>query len=142
HAWVPGTTLNLHSGRVSDAFFPRLFEIIAEVHRRGVAYVDLAKDENIVVEEGTGLPHLIDFQVCVDFAGRGPLRRWLGRRLQREDLYHLEKHLRRYRPDLAATLTFGHDRKTRLSRAHATVVKKPYNWLMRRVLGLQRGRPR
>lgn len=142
HEWIPGVTLNVHSGRVADDFFPRLVGIVRAVHARGVAYVDLAKDENIVVEEGTGRPYLIDFQVSVDFANRWWWRRAVGRRLQREDLYHLEKHVRRYRPDLASIVETGARRKSFLNRAHGVVVKKPYNWVMRRLLGLPRGRPR
>jgi hypothetical protein len=142
HEWIPGVTLNVFSGRVGDDFFPRLIEIVRLVHARDVAYVDLAKDENIVVEEGTGRPHLIDFQVSVDFGGRSRARRWVGRRLQREDLYHLEKHVRRYRPDLAALVATGAREKSFLNRVHGVVVKKPYNWVMRRLLRLPRGRPR
>lgn len=142
HEWIPGVTLNVFQGRVGDEFFPRLAEIVRHVHARGVAYVDLAKDENIVVEEGTGRPYLIDFQVSVDFGESGFLRRAAGRRLQREDLYHLEKHVRRYRPDLAGRVATGAREKSLLNRLHRAIVKKPYNWVMRRLLGLPRGRPR
>ncbi len=142
HEWIPGDTLNVHPGRVGDDFFPRLLAIVRAVHARGVAYVDLAKDENIVVEEKTGRPHLIDFQVSLDFGGSAGPRRWAGLLLQREDLFHLEKHVRRYRPDLAGRITTGARRKSVLNRLHGTFVKRPYNILMRRVLGLDRGRPR
>jgi hypothetical protein len=87
--------------RVGDDFFPRLTAILAEVHRRGIAHVDLHKRENILVDEAGG-PHLIDFQISWGSpAGRlaaaccGPLLALL----QRCDDYHLLKHRLRLRPD-------------------------------------------
>ena len=87
--------------RVGDEFFPRLTAILAEVHRRGIAHVDLHKRENILVDEG-GRPHLIDFQISwgrpagrLAAASSGPLLALL----QRCDDYHLLKHRLRLRPD-------------------------------------------
>jgi hypothetical protein len=87
--------------RVGPDFFPRLAAILAEVHRRGIAHVDLHKRENILVDEAGG-PHLIDFQISWGLpAGRiaAAVGRPLLSVLQRCDDYHLLKHRIRLRPD-------------------------------------------
>jgi hypothetical protein len=95
HAYVEGRPLE--KGKpVPDRFFHNLTELLLELHRRGIAYVDTNKPQNILLGDD-GLPHLIDFQISFD-RNRFPTR-WLLRRLQREDLYHLLKHRRRMRPD-------------------------------------------
>ena len=102
HEWIEGWPL-LPGERVGDGFFPRLRAILDEVHLRDAAYVDLNKRENILVGPD-GLPRLIDFQLLFSIApgrpiGGGPMSRWLLRRLQEADLYHLAKHWHRHRPD-------------------------------------------
>lgn len=93
--YVPGAPLTRRSP-VGREFFRRLRRLMDELHGRGMAYVDLEKAENILVGED-GRPHLIDFQVA--FAGRS---RWLLRRLQEADDYHVRKHMRRVmKPDLS-----------------------------------------
>ncbi|MFM8706213.1 MAG: hypothetical protein ACKOHG_20600 [Planctomycetia bacterium] len=86
---------------VDDAFFPRLRRLLAEVHRRDVAHVDLHKRENILVADD-GRPFLIDFQISFAlprFPLIGPLLRPLLTVLQRSDDYHLLKHQIKHRPD-------------------------------------------
>ena len=87
--------------RVAAEFFPRLTAILAEVHGRGIAHVDLHKRENILVDEA-GRPHLIDFQISWGLPA-GRLAAAVGRPLlavlQRCDDYHLLKHRVRLRPD-------------------------------------------
>ncbi len=101
HAFVPGHPLRRYE-QVPDTFFPRLEHLLDEVHRQDVAYVDLEKRGNILVGDD-GKPYLIDFQISLHVApGRSPhrrLARWLLRRLQQSDRYHLLKHWRRHRPD-------------------------------------------
>jgi hypothetical protein len=88
---------------VADDFFPRLSAGLAEIHRRGLAYVDLEKCENVLVGDD-GRPYLFDFQI----SWRWPFRFlrhsapvvWVARRFQAGDRYHLTKLLRRTRPDL------------------------------------------
>ncbi|HUU82533.1 MAG TPA: hypothetical protein VM243_03415 [Phycisphaerae bacterium] len=101
HAFVPGRAL--HKGeRVDDHFFTRLSAILAELHRRGIAYVDLEKPTNVLVADD-GKPYLVDFQISwpwpLGWFVRTPLAAWLCRRLQQADLYHLRKLRRRFRPD-------------------------------------------
>jgi len=130
-AWIDGVTLR-DSPDVPDATFPALRALVAEVHAKGVAYADLAKEENIVLDPD-GRPWLVDFQISI---ARGT---WLGGvvpLLQQADRYHLARHVKRRRPDQLtdddrAALARG---KGVLSRLHRTLVKKPYNVLTRRVV--------
>ncbi len=93
----------LHRGqRVPDEFHPRLRVLIDTIHRRGMAYVDLEKCENVLV--GTdGRPYLFDFQIAWLGTARWVANRWplraIRSRLQAGDLYHLTKLQRRTRPD-------------------------------------------
>ena len=68
--------------------------LLQQVHRRGIAHNDLAKEANWLVL-ADGRPAVIDFQLAV----RGhPRSRWM-RLLAREDLRHLLKHKRTYCPE-------------------------------------------
>jgi serine/threonine protein kinase len=101
HEFVRGRPL-LRGDSVGDQFFPRLSDLLAELHARQVAYVDLEKPENILLGED-GNPYLIDFQISWHLpdrrGGRTWLARWILDVLQRADRYHLLKHWRRLRPD-------------------------------------------
>jgi hypothetical protein len=99
HAYVDGRPLSKHP-RVPDGFFAKLIVLIDELHRRDIAYVDTNKPENILLG-ADGMPHLIDFQISWDLHrfSSWRLNRWLLRRMQAEDLYHIRKHRRRLRPD-------------------------------------------
>ena len=125
--FVEGATVR-DTERVPDGFFASLEAVLATVHARGVAYVDLAKEENVIVG-ADGRAWLVDFQVSV--AREGPLRPLVGL-LQREDLYHLSKMRLRRRPDEAT----AEDRRRvagrgRIGRLHRATVKKAYNLLTR-----------
>ena len=88
--------------RPDDKFFPRLEEMVLEMHRRGLAYVDLNKRENVLVAED-GSPVLVDFQIHFappPWAARLPPVRWLLKELQAGDIYHVRKHILSLRPDL------------------------------------------
>ncbi|MFO8007865.1 MAG: hypothetical protein R6V05_09025 [Candidatus Brocadiia bacterium] len=97
---VPGRPLTRDT-EVPVQFFGDLFRLLHRLHRRGVAYVDLEKAENILLGED-GRPYLIDFQVAFHVPDRlfgrlWPVR-WLRDQLQRADLYHARKHMRRLWP--------------------------------------------
>lgn len=121
---------------VDDGFFPRFRRLLAEVHARNVAHVDLHKRENILVG-ADGRPHLIDFQISFALPRRGRLATLLGgvlRMLQRCDDYHLLKHEWRHRPDQAG-LTADHIDTLRpwWIRAHRTIAV-PFRTLRRSLL--------
>jgi hypothetical protein len=95
--------------RVDDAFFPRLEELVSRIHERGVAFVDLQKCANVLVD-ASGRPWLVDFQTAWHWPERRERRggqRWIPdrlgrfilRRLQAGDRFHVLKHWRRCRPD-------------------------------------------
>jgi len=135
--YVPGVPLT-RSTPVGADFFPQFFRLLRDMHRRGIAYVDLEKAGNILVGED-GRPHLIDFQVAVRvpdscLGGLVPLR-WLRRHLQRSDRYHAVKHFRRIRRgELTAEKKARLRRKPWLVRL-SNVVNAPYKKLKRALFG-------
>lgn len=136
HAFVPGHPLRRREP-VGEHFFDELQELLAGLHARHIAYVDLNKRENILVGDD-GRPHLIDFQISLwlpptGWRGLRPVR-WLLRRFQQADEYHVLKHKRRSRPE---QLTPGEtERVSRLSvwiRLHR-LVARPLTYLRRQIL--------
>jgi hypothetical protein len=133
HAYVEGRPLS-KDHPVPDGFFPALDTLIAELHRRDVAYVDTNKPENILLGDD-GLPHLIDFQISFDLHDLGdwPWSRWLLRRFQREDLYHLLKHKKKLRPDQMTPEEIDRSqRKSWVIRTHRFLTR-PYFLVRRRM---------
>ena len=96
HDYVPGRSL-LATYRVDDKFFPQLTTLLSQLHEHNVAYVDLHKRDNILVD-GNGAPHLIDFQISLHLPRVWPVS-YLLNILQRCDRYHLAKHMHYFRPD-------------------------------------------
>ncbi len=136
HAYVPGRPLR-RDDVPPDGFFPELESLLAQLHARDIAYVDLNKRENILLGDD-GRPYLIDFQISVYLPRRGvgrlPPLRWLLARFQHADEYHCLKHKRRARPD---QLTDEQRRNaTRISPwiALHRFVARPLTQLRRRVL--------
>ena len=140
--YVEGATVR-ETQPLPPGFFGSFEEVLRAVHARGVAYVDLAKEENVLVG-ADGRAWLVDFQISI--AREGPLRALVGR-FQREDLYHLSK-MRLRRAPAEAT---DEDRRRvaargRLGRLHRATVKKAYNLLTRHLVtrwsGAGEGRPK
>ena len=102
HEFIDGKPFQ-HPGEADDAFFDRLNALIATLHQRDIAYVDLHKRENIIVDP-LGRPHLIDFQVSYALGKRWPANGAIARRILdifiSMDRYHVNKHFARCRPDL------------------------------------------
>jgi hypothetical protein len=88
--------------RVPDDYHARLRSIIAAMHERDMAYVDLEKCENVLVGDD-GRPHLFDFQISWYVPTRWGGGLWPVKKLlqwfQAGDRYHLVKLQRRTRPD-------------------------------------------
>ena len=123
--------------RVPDDFHERLRSLIASIHERKMAYVDLEKCENVLVGDD-GKPHLFDFQISWylprRFGGElWPMRR-LRRWLQSGDLYHLTKLQRRTRPDqLSEEQLAASYRKPWYVHLHRAITG-PFTWVRRRIL--------
>ena len=102
HQYIPGKDLLEHSGsELKDDFFDRLISLLQNLHRRGMAYIDTNKRDNIIVGDD-GKPYLIDFQISWRPKVRvknGLLGQALST-MQRVDYYHIYKHKSRLRPDL------------------------------------------
>ena len=131
-AFVPGHPLS-RERPVPVGFWPRLETAMREVHGHGVAYVDSNKPENVLVGDD-GHPYLIDFQIAWG-GGRGnhTLARWWLGRLQREDLYHVLKHKRRFdRNSMTPEELARVRRRSLLIRAHR-VANRPYLIVRRRL---------
>jgi RIO-like serine/threonine protein kinase len=132
HAYVAGRPLS-KDRPVPDKFFDQLVNLLRELHRRDIAYVDTNKPENILLGDD-GLPHLIDFQISYDLQelGKWFLNRRLLKQLQAEDLYHILKHKKRLRPDeMTPEELAGAERKSWLIQLHRFLTK-PYFRLRRR----------
>jgi hypothetical protein len=152
HEFIAGHPLE-KGERVADDFFPRLAAGLEEIHRRGLAYVDLEKCENVLVGDD-GRPYLFDFQISWrwPFAvgrGRWPVT-WIASRFQAGDRYHLTKLKLRTRPDLFTPEELqAARRKPFLVRMHGGLTR-PLTLLRRFVLarvdparkGVERGRVR
>ena len=136
HQYIEGRPL-AKGERVPDDFFPRLRRALQTIHERKMAYVDLEKCENVLVGDD-GKPYLIDFQIAWGLPRKyggdlWPLR-WLRRRLQRADLYHLRKLQRRTRPDqLTEEELRASYRKPWYVRVHG-LLTRPFTLLRRQIL--------
>jgi hypothetical protein len=140
--FIPGHPL-ARNERVDDDFFPALQAILLGFHRRGLAYVDLHKRENIIVDD-RGRPCLIDFQISVAGSRTWPFSAWL-KVLQECDLYHLRKHWAKLRPDqFGATTAEVRAAMPWWIRAHR-LIAQPFRQMRRGVLvrvGVRTGRGR
>ena len=133
HGYVHGEPLS-KDRPIADTFFDELWELIHELHRRRIAYVDTNKPQNILHGDD-GRPHLIDFQISYDLHELGDtfINRWLLGRLQREDFYHLLKHKRTLRPDLLTPQEqIDVERRSWLIRLHR-LIATPYKKFRRRM---------
>lgn len=151
HSFVEGHPLQRRE-RVNDDFFPRLESLINALHERGIAYVDLEKRENILVD-ANGCPCLIDFQISWRWPMKGErpphgprrlLPAWLGElillRLKEGDRYHLLKHRRRHRPDtLTAELIEASYRRGFWGELHRRIAR-PLTLMRRFALRIVTGR--
>lgn len=149
HDFVAGHPLQPKE-RVADDFFDRLQTLLTRVHERDIAYADLEKRENILVDE-EGHPALIDFQISWHWPEPGgPPAGWLrwlphglGRRmlksLQNSDRYHLQKHRRRHRRDQMSALeierSYELSRGIRWHRRFSDPIRRARRALLQRLTG-------
>jgi len=90
-SYLSGAAMYQRPPRGDVAYFRRARRLLGQLHRRGIAHNDLAKEANWLVLDD-GRPAIIDFQLV---SIGHPRSRWL-RLLAREDLRHLLKHKRMY----------------------------------------------
>jgi hypothetical protein len=94
-------------GLLTPAFFGKLESLVAEMHRRGVAHLDLRSGSNALVT-GAGEPYILDFQSHVSLDG---LPRFLRNLLIDVDRSGVYKHWARLAPG-----TLGEERSALLER--------------------------
>ena len=146
HAFAVGRPMSeVPPERLTPAFFNELEDVLGRLHERGIAYVDLNKPQNVLVDD-RGRPVLIDFQISYDAHAPG-VKRWLLpafvrntllRHGIRADRHHLLKHKRRQRPDLLSALEWQElDRTAWFIRLHRTLTR-PYFLLRRRMMAALR----
>ena len=122
----------MHRAKPRDPdYYRRAMQLLRRLHARGVVHNDLAKEPNILVID-SGQPAFVDFQLAWYAPGRGRLFCILAW----DDLRHLLKHKRSYCPDkLTARERRILARPSLPSRLWMRIVKPPYLFLTRRVLG-------
>jgi RIO-like serine/threonine protein kinase len=122
----------MYEGRPDSAsYFRNAARLLRRIHTAGVVHNDLAKEPNILVCDD-GSPAFIDFQLAACSRRRGRLFRIAAR----EDIRHLLKHKRTYRPDLlTARERLILSTPSPLSRAWMALVKPVYLFVTRRLFG-------
>lgn len=129
-SFLPG--MPLYAGPPpSRRFFRDALRMLVRLHRLGITHNDLAKEANWI-RQADGRPGIVDFQLASRFRHRGPLFRTLAR----EDLRHLLKHKRCYCPQhLTPRQHALLANPSALARLWRRLVKPPYRFLTRRILG-------
>lgn len=106
HPYIKGKPF-LKETEVSDEFFDQLLALVEAMHARGIAYMDTNKRENIIIDL-KGRPNLTDFQISFAserflFGFRSLAKRILEPLAFKSDIYHVNKHYVRTKPDLLST---------------------------------------
>ncbi len=129
-SYLPGVPL--FEGRPkTPAYFKEAASLLRRIHRANVVHNDLAKEPNVLLRND-GSPSFIDFQLAWYSRDRG----WLFRIAAREDIRHLLKHKRTYRPDLLSAREHSIlNSPSPLSKVWMSVVKPVYVFVTRRILG-------
>ncbi|KAA3613430.1 MAG: serine/threonine protein kinase [Planctomycetota bacterium] len=129
-SWTSGAPMQ-RIGPADPDYFQEARRLLIRLHRKGVTHNDLAKEPNWLVTE-EGRPALVDFQLASCHRRRG----WWFRLQAREDLRHLLKHKRHYRPDLlTAKEEWLLARPSWPARLWRATGKRIYLFLTRRLLG-------
>ena len=122
----------MHIAKPEDAAYYRdAARLLRKLHRFGVVHNDLAKEPNVLVSEDGGAA-FIDFQLAWHARNRGMLFRIAAR----EDIRHLLKHKRTYRPqDLTQRELAILARPGPVSRTWMSLGKPIYLFVTRRLFG-------
>ena len=137
YEYIEGLTLD-ERPNLPDDFFERLEELLSRIHDRRIAYVDMNKRGNIIIDSD-GCPRLIDFQIswffCQSFFGSRRLPEFLMDIFQRADFYHLKKHKRRLRSDLMSAQEISQSRHLTKGLATYRNGTRPLTRFRRKILG-------
>ena len=132
YRYIKGKTLD-EDPSVPDDFFDQLRALLETIHQRNICYMDLNKRGNILIGQD-GRPYVIDFQISLLLPAK-----WcncLRNAFQKEDLYHLLKHKRKFRPDLLNEQEYAlAKRPSFLIRIHRAIAF-PFQKLRRSILRL------
>jgi hypothetical protein len=129
-SWLAGMPMQ-RAGRIERAYFRDALRLLRRLHAAGIVHNDLAKEPNWLVD-AQGRPALVDFQLAMRPRHRG-LR---FRMLAYDDLRHLLKHKRSYRPEaLTSRQRALLSRRSPLAAAWARTAKPVYRFVTRRLLG-------
>ena len=128
-SWIDGAPMQIAKPR-DPAYFSAALRLLRRLHAANVIHNDLAKETNWLVTPD-GRPALVDFQLAMTLARRGPLARSLGH----DDLRHLLKHKRSYLPErLTAREKRILARQSLVSRIWMATGKKVYLFVTRKIL--------
>jgi RIO-like serine/threonine protein kinase len=128
--FLPGEVMYVAAPRSRD-YFREALRRVRIMHSLRIAHNDLAKEANWICRPD-GLPGIVDFQLSICFTNRSRLFRLLAR----EDLRHLLKHKRYYRPDILTARELAILEKPMWpARFWKALVKPCYRFVTRRVLG-------
>lgn len=139
HTYIEGKTLHELSGLdiLPDNFFDCLKDIIDELHRRRIFYLDLNKLGNIIVGHDM-MPYLIDFQISIPFGSTSSTGSMADRiknkiffTLIKEDLYHVYKHKKRFQPFLMTEPELEAAKRTTFNRWYNRLFGHPYRKVKR-----------
>ena len=128
--WIDGVALHIARPHGEQAYFRSAKAALRALHRAGICHNDAAKEQNWL-RGPDGRAYLTDFQLAMQFAGRGKLFRLAAY----EDLRHLLKHKRRFVPDaLTAAERRMLGRKSWYTRIWMATGKRVYYWVSRGLL--------
>jgi len=127
---IPGEPM--FRARPTDAaYFKAAATMLRRLHTQGIAHNDLAKEANILVQPD-GMPGIIDFQLAWQTSSRGRCFRSAAM----EDIRHLLKHKRTYRPDLLTQRERSIlEKRSTAANLHRALIKPVYMFVTRRLLG-------
>jgi hypothetical protein len=107
YRFMPGREIGVSSQVLTPSFFEELESLVAQMHGRGVAHLDIRAAKNILISEG-GHPFILDFQSHIPLEG---LPRFLRNVLTDVDRSGVYKHWERRFPG-----TMGKERALLLER--------------------------
>jgi predicted Ser/Thr protein kinase len=129
-SFIAGDVMYIGAPR-SRKYFREALRRVRVLHRHRIAHNDLAKEANWICRPDDQ-PGIVDFQLSICFAKRTRLFRLLAR----EDLRHLLKHKRFYRPDALTERERAILAKRMWpARLWMLLVKPCYRFFTRRLLG-------